>query len=162
MPSKRLKLTQEMVATAKENLEAIPAAPKEMRPITVSEAIRALTPTIRKLFDRGHSREAVIALLKEQGIECSPSTFKECYRPGKTKATARPADAGAASRGPAPGQTSPESGSITPRPPAAVLPVASSAAAGPGVRPSVATPVADTRADQRPNAGQPVEVAKAS
>jgi hypothetical protein len=85
MLSKKPKLTQEMVSAAKERLEAIPPAAKELRPMTVADAIRTLTPTIRRLLERGHTREYVLELLREQGIECSPSTFKECYRPAKSK-----------------------------------------------------------------------------
>jgi hypothetical protein len=91
MLSKKPKLTQEMVIAAKERLEAIPPAAKEMRPMTVADAIRTLTPTIRKLLEKGHSKEYVIELLKEQGIECSPSTFKENYRPAKSKTATKPA-----------------------------------------------------------------------
>lgn len=91
MLSKKPKLTQEMVSAAKERLEAIPPAAKELRPMTVADAIRVLTPTIRRLFDRGHTREYVLELLKEQGIECAPSTFKECYRPAKNKPAGKPA-----------------------------------------------------------------------
>jgi hypothetical protein len=90
MLSKKPKLTQEMVLAAKERLEAIPPAAKEMRPTTVAEAIRTLTPTIRRLLEKGHTKEYVIELLKEQGIECSPSTFKENYRPAKSKTATKP------------------------------------------------------------------------
>ena len=91
MLSKKPKLTQEMVSAAKERLEAIPPAAKELRPMSVADAIRSLTPTIRRLLERGHTREYVLELLREQGIECAPSTFKECYRPTKTKPAGKPA-----------------------------------------------------------------------
>ena len=162
MPSKRLKLTQEQVATAKETLDAIPAAPKELRPITVSEAIRSLTPTIRRLIDRGHSREAVLGFLKEQGIECSPSTFKECYRPGRGKNSAKPAadnDGGTPSIAPGPGvgstASSPAASSVS-------KPPASPTTSPPLQRPGVVQPAGESRVDQRPNGGQPPAVAKAS
>lgn len=163
MPSKRLKLTQEQVATAKETLDAIPAAPKELRPITVSEAIRTLTPTIRRLLDRGHSKEAVLRFLKEQGIECSPSTFKECYRPGRSgKAIAKTAGDGegvartntVGTAGLQPAGTSTAA--------AATRAAAGPASAMPSTGPTLSTTAADSRAEQRPAAGQPPAVAKAS
>jgi hypothetical protein len=162
MPSKRLKLTQEMVATAKENLEAIPSAPKELRPITVSEAIRTLTPTIRRLLDKGHSREAVIELLKQQGIECSPSTFKECYRPGRAKTAAKAAEAGAASAQPPTSQSGSESPESASRPAAPVLPAAQAVLPAAAGKAPIAKAAADSRTEQRPSAGQPAGLAKAS
>jgi hypothetical protein len=162
MPSKRLKLTQEQVATAKETLDAIPPAPRELRPITVSEAIRTLTPTIRRLIDRGHSREAVLRFLKEQGIECSPSTFKECYRPGRGKNPAKPAadnDGGPPRTVPGTGVGSAASGAA---PNAASKPPVSPTTSPPLQRPGVVQPAGESRVDQRPNAGQPSAVAKAS
>ncbi|HVV52346.1 MAG TPA: hypothetical protein VHO06_21945 [Polyangia bacterium] len=162
MPSKRLKLTQEMVATAKENLEAIPSAPRELRPITVSEAIRTLTPTIRRLLDKGHSREAVIELLKQQGIECSPSTFKECYRPGKAKTWGKAAETGTASAQPTTGQPAGESPERSSRPSAPILPVAQAGLPAAAAKAPAAKPAADSTADQRPNAGLPAGLAKAS
>jgi hypothetical protein len=162
MPSKRLKLTQEQVATAKETLDAIPAAPKELRPITVSAAIRSLTPTIRRLLDRGHSREAVLRFLKEQGIECSPSTFKECYRPGRGKPAAKTAADG---EGAGPTSTvgtagQPSTGNGTPA--VATKPATGTASAAPSTGPALARPVADSRAEQRPTTGLQPGVAKAS
>jgi hypothetical protein len=162
MPSKRLKLTQEQVAIAKETLDAIPAAPKELRPITVSEAIRSLTPTIRRLIDRGHTREAVLGFLKQQGIECSPSTFKECYRPGRGKSAAKPAGEG---EGGAPTTTvgtagQPSAGNATQS--VATKPTAGPSSAAPSGGPAVARPAADSRAEQRPMPGLQPAVAKAS
>jgi len=162
MPSKRLKLTQEVVATAKENLDAIPSAPKEMRPITVSEAIRTLTPTIRRLLERGHSREAVIELLKQQGIECSPSTFKECYRPGKAKRGGKASEASVASLPPSTGQSSDESPPPLPHASTPAIPLARAAGTAPAAQPPVAKPAADSRTDQRPGTGLPAGVAKTS
>jgi hypothetical protein len=160
-PSKRLKLTLEQVATAKETLDAIPAAPKELRPITVSDAIRTLTPTIRRLLERGHSRDAVLRFLKEQG-KCSPSTFKECYRPGRGRNAAKSSPDSDGS-----GQTTP-AGSLAPAAAGSVgaaspsgTPLAA-ATAGPVARPAAPESAADSRADQRPTPGQHPAVAKAS
>ena len=162
MPSKRLKLTREMVAAAREMLDAIPPAARELCPVTVSEAIRTLTPTIRRLLERGHSREAVLLFLKEQGIECSASTLKEHYRPGRGKTGAKaPAEAACN------GQPNAPSPALLPAANAAVPAIATTSqptapgrvtANGPG---SAKSP-GDSRADQRPSTGLHPGTAKAS
>jgi hypothetical protein len=95
--SKGLKLEQ--VNAAKEVLEALPSPPKESRLLSIKEAVQVLTPTVRKLFQRGHSREEVLALLREQGIECSEWMLKTVFRAANPKA---PKKAGAASATPSP------------------------------------------------------------
>jgi len=89
-PTSKPSISQELVAAARQTLEAIPPPPKATRFLTVKDAIRALTPTIRKLLQRGFSREQVVALLREQGIDCSLTTLKSNYRvkpPRPTKAS---------------------------------------------------------------------------
>ena len=73
MPS-RFSLAQ--VETAKANLDALPAADKDMREVGLQAAIKALAPTIRKLAGRGYSRKKILELLREQGIPISDSTLK--------------------------------------------------------------------------------------
>ena len=73
------------IETAKENLEAMPAAAKETRQVTLKEAIKTLSPTIRKLLRRGYSRAKVVELLREQRVPVSLSTLKQYFR---EKATA--------------------------------------------------------------------------
>ncbi|HVZ88955.1 MAG TPA: hypothetical protein VHG72_18445 [Polyangia bacterium] len=162
MPSKRLKLTQEQVAAAKETLDAIPPAPKELRPVTMSEAIRTLTPTIRRLLERGHSREAVLGFLKEQGIECSPSTFKESYRPGRGKTSAKPPSDGEGAASSSPSAQAADATATTAPPNATTPTAAGSATAPPVARTPPAKTGAESRPDQRPTSGLHPAVAKAS
>ena len=95
-PTSKPSISQELVAAARQTLEAIPPPPKAARLLTVKDAIRVLSPTIRKLLQRGYSREEVVALLREQGIDCSLTTLKSNYR---VKAP-RPAKASSTSMGP--------------------------------------------------------------
>jgi hypothetical protein len=74
------KLSLAAIETAKENLEAMPAAAKETRQVTLKEAIKTLSPTIRKLLRRGYSRTMVVDLLREQGVNVSLSTLKQYFR----------------------------------------------------------------------------------
>jgi hypothetical protein len=82
----KAKFEQKNVDTAKENLEAMPPAPREARLLTIGQAIRELTPTIAKLMRRGYSRAKIIELLKEQGIDCTAATFRTVYRAPKPRA----------------------------------------------------------------------------
>jgi hypothetical protein len=89
-PTSKPRVSQDLVAAARGTLEAIPPPPKASKMLSVKDAIKALTPTIRKLLQRGDSREQVVALLKEQGIECSLATLRSHYRvtpPRTTKAS---------------------------------------------------------------------------
>ena len=89
-PTSKPTISQELVDVARQTLDAIPPPPKASKLLSVKDAIKALTPTIRKLLQRGHSREQVVALLREQGIDCSLSTLKSHYRvtpPRPTKAS---------------------------------------------------------------------------
>ena len=86
MQSTAKKLEKRLVDTARENLEAMPPPPAETKLLSMREAIKELTPTIAKLLRRGHTRESVVALLKEQGIDCSPATFRSIYRAPKPRA----------------------------------------------------------------------------
>ena len=67
------KISLAVLETARETLEAIPPAPKEMREVGIGEVLRALTPTIRKLFAKGYSKTKVIELLNEQGVPAPSS-----------------------------------------------------------------------------------------
>ncbi len=82
----KTKLAKRLVDTARENLEAMPPPPAETKLLSMRAAIQELTPTITKLLRRGHTRESVVALLKEQGIDCSPATFRSIYRAPKPRA----------------------------------------------------------------------------
>ena len=73
------------IETAKENLDALPPAAKETREVGLREAIRTLSPTIRKLVRRGYSRAKIVDLLKEQGLTVSVSTLKQYFREGVTR-----------------------------------------------------------------------------
>jgi len=79
-------LTLEQVNAAREVLEALPAPPKESKLLTVKEAVKLLVPTVRKLFQRGHTREGVLVLIREQGIECSDWMLETVIRQAKPKA----------------------------------------------------------------------------
>jgi hypothetical protein len=68
------------IETAKQNLDAMPAAAKETREVTLKEAIKTLSPTIRKLLRRGYTRAKVVELLREQGVPVSLSTLKQYFR----------------------------------------------------------------------------------
>jgi hypothetical protein len=68
------------IETAKQNLDAMPAAARETREVTLKEAIKTLSPTIRKLLRRGYSRAKVVELLREQGVPISLSTLKQYFR----------------------------------------------------------------------------------
>lgn len=81
----KAKFEQKIVDTAKENLEAMPPAPRETQLLTIAQAIRELTPTIAKLMRRGYSRAKIIELLKEQGIDCTAATFRTVYRAPKPR-----------------------------------------------------------------------------
>ena len=81
----KAKFDQMTVDTAKENLAAMPPAPRETKVLTIGQAIRELTPTIAKLMKRGYSRARVLELLKEQGIDCTPATFRTIYRAPKPR-----------------------------------------------------------------------------
>jgi hypothetical protein len=74
------------IETAKQNLDAMPAAARETREVTLKEAIKTLSPTIRKLLRRGYSRPRVVDLLREQGVPVSLSTLKQYFREKATQA----------------------------------------------------------------------------
>jgi hypothetical protein len=79
------KFDQQTVDTAIQNLKAMPPAPRETKQLTIGQAIKEMTPTIALLIRRGYSRERVVELLREQGIECSPATFRSLYRAPKRR-----------------------------------------------------------------------------
>jgi hypothetical protein len=81
------KISLATVDTARQNLDALPAAAKDMREVGPAEVIRALTPTIRKLLGKGYSRQQVVDLLQEQGVPVTLSALKAHFR----LQTARPA-----------------------------------------------------------------------
>ena len=54
MPSR---FTLTLIDTARANLDSLPEADKDTREVSLREAIRALTPTLRKLERRGYSRQ---------------------------------------------------------------------------------------------------------
>jgi hypothetical protein len=78
-------LTRDLVASARETLEAIPPAPEEMLEVSVTEAIQLLMPTLQRLFKKGYKRPKVVEFLREQGIECSEATLKTLYRSPKSR-----------------------------------------------------------------------------
>lgn len=130
-PTSKPSISQDLVNAARQTLEAIPPPPKVPKLLRVKDAIKALTPTIRKLLQRGFSREQVVALLGEQGIDCSLATLKNNYRVKPS----RPTKASSTSTGP---QTMASTGRKTD---ASTLP-ASSAAANNGapLTPGVTSP----------------------
>jgi hypothetical protein len=82
----KTRFEKRLVDTARENLEAMPPPPAETKLLSMREAIQELAPTITKLLRRGHTRASVVALLREQGIECSPASFRSIYRSPKPRA----------------------------------------------------------------------------
>jgi hypothetical protein len=73
MPSR---FTLTLIDTARANLDSLPEADKDTREVSLREAIRALTPTLRKLERRGYSRQKLVELLTEQNIHISLSSLK--------------------------------------------------------------------------------------
>jgi len=53
--------------------------------VTLKEAIKTLSPTIRKLLRRGYSRTMVVDLLREQGVNVRLSTLKQYFREKATQ-----------------------------------------------------------------------------
>jgi hypothetical protein len=82
----KTRFEKRLVDTARENLEAMPPPPAETQLLSMRQAIQELTPTITKLLRRGHTRASVVALLREQGIDCSPASFRSIYRGPKPRA----------------------------------------------------------------------------
>ena len=74
------KISLAVLETARETLEAIPAAPKEMREVGIGEVLRTLTPTIRKLLAKGYSKTRVVELLNEQGVPATLTSLREYFR----------------------------------------------------------------------------------
>ena len=74
------KVTMAAIETARENLRHVPPAPKETEEVGMKGAIEALTPTIRGLIAKRYSRERIVGLLKEQGIECTVATLRTYFR----------------------------------------------------------------------------------
>lgn len=60
MPSR---FTMTLIDTARASLDSLPEADKDTREVSLREAIRALTPTLRKLERRGYSRQKLVELL---------------------------------------------------------------------------------------------------
>jgi hypothetical protein len=82
-----LKFSVAAIDNAKEILKALPPAPREMKEVSLREAIEELAPTIRGLLGKGYSRQQIVDLIQEQGVGCSLSTLKMYFRtPAKTKA----------------------------------------------------------------------------
>jgi hypothetical protein len=73
MPSR---FTLTMIDTARGNLDALPEADNNTREVSLRQAIRALTPTLRKLERKGYSRQKLVELLAEQNIHISLSSLK--------------------------------------------------------------------------------------
>lgn len=130
-----LKFSVATIDNAKENLRALPPAPRDTKEVSLREAIEELAPTIRGLLGKGYSREQIVDLIQEQGVGCSLSALKTYFRPapGKSKvksSAATTATSTAASRGPGPaaarlvvssGAGGPEAGASAPREPAPSL-----------------------------------------
>ena len=74
------KISLAVLETARETLEAIPPAPKEMREVGIGEVLRTLTPTIRKLLAKGYSKTKVVELLNEQGVPATLTSLREYFR----------------------------------------------------------------------------------
>jgi hypothetical protein len=74
------KISLAVLETARETLEAIPPAPKEIREVGIGEVLRTLTPTIRKLLAKGYSKTKVVELLNEQGVPATFTSLREYFR----------------------------------------------------------------------------------
>lgn len=74
------KISLAVLETARETLEAIPPAPKEIREVGIGEVLRTLTPTIRKLLAKGYSKTKVVELLNEQGVPATLTSLREYFR----------------------------------------------------------------------------------
>jgi hypothetical protein len=83
------RFTLTMVDTARGNLDALLEADMNTREISVRRAIRALTPTLRKLERKGHSRQKPVELLAEQGIQINLSSLKDYLGDKGSKKPAR-------------------------------------------------------------------------
>jgi hypothetical protein len=100
MPSR---FTLTLIDTARANLDSLPEADKDTREVSLREAIRALTPTLRKLERRGYSRQKLVELLAEQNIHISLSSLKgylgdkASKRPGGSQPAGQPSPNPAAS-----------------------------------------------------------------
>jgi len=144
---KGLKLEQ--VNAAREVLESLPAPPKESKLLSVKEAVQALVPTVRKLLQRGHTREGVLALLREQGIECSQWMLETVYRSANPKAPRKGAASGSTK--------APASASLSAVPGTGGTGAARPDGAGPGAqvvsRPGTTSGVGERKGDGSPAVG---------
>ena len=99
----RSRFTLTLIDTARANLDSLPEADKDTREVSLREAIRALTPTLRKLERRGYSRQKLVELLAEQYIHVSLSSLKDYLgdkaskRPGRRQPAGQPTPTPAAS-----------------------------------------------------------------
>ena len=99
----RSRFTLTLIDTARANLDSLPEADKDTREVSLREAIRALTPTLRKLERRGYSRQKLVELLAEQNIHVSLSSLKDYLgdkaskRPGRSQPAGQPTPTPAAS-----------------------------------------------------------------
>ena len=83
-----LKFSVVTIDNAKENLRAMPPAPRETKEVSLREAIEELAPTIRGLLGKGYSREQIVDLIQEQGVGCSlgaEDVFPPCAGQGKSQ-----------------------------------------------------------------------------
>lgn len=85
----RSRFTLTLVDTARANLDSLPEANKDIREVSLREAIQALTPTLRKLERRGYSRQKLVELLAEQNIHISLSSLKDYLGDNGSKRPAR-------------------------------------------------------------------------
>src|SRR4051794_34337092 len=92
----RSRFTLTLIDTARANLDSLPEADKDTREVSLREAIRALTPTLRKLERRGYSSQKLVKLLAEQNIHVSLSSLKDYLgdkaskRPGRGQPAGHP------------------------------------------------------------------------
>ena len=87
----RSRFTLTLIDTARANLDSLPEADKDTREVSLREAIRALTPTLRKLERRGYSRQKLVELLAEQNIHVSQPAGQPTPTPAASpEASSRP------------------------------------------------------------------------
>ena len=93
-------LNQGIFDTARKALEDLPELPREQKPVSMREGIRAIRDSIVAAKARGYTTEAIIEHLKSAGIDISAATLDSYMRPERKRSAkknhSRRADAHAA------------------------------------------------------------------
>jgi hypothetical protein len=82
----RRKFLLARIETARETLDSLPAADAGSREVGIQKTVQILAPTIRKLLAKGYSKNKVIELLAEQGLQIGVGAIREYFRarPGRS------------------------------------------------------------------------------